>query len=192
MKSLLPVVFLAVTATCCAETPEQTATRYFDALAKSDKDALMKLVFEPSATRIGKSILAASPTFHRKGNTDFFEMIFDRAPTPAEISSMTPFEAFAEYMCDPPSEESGDATKRTILGVVHEGDQLAHVVYSVDGIPNLGEKDRDVLTCISHNGQWRVVVSFQVWEAYMNYMLRPAMARLSDGEAEKPDGREPE
>ncbi len=163
MKALVPILLLAATSICRAETPELAATRYFDALAKSDKDALVKTVFEPSATRIGKSIIAASPMFHRKGHTDFFEMIFDRVPTPAEISAMTSIEAFAEYMCDPPPEEPENATKRKLLGVVREGDQLAHVVYSVDGIGNLGEKDRDVLTCIKHNGQWRVVVSFQVW-----------------------------
>ncbi|PQO33116.1 hypothetical protein [Blastopirellula marina] len=192
VRTLVIVLNLAVASFGWAESPEQAATKYFEALEKSNKEALAEVVFEPSANRIGKSILAAGSMFRRKGQTEFFEMIFERVPSPAEMEAMTPIEAFAEYMCDPLPEDPADVTKRKILGVVPEGEEIAHVVYSVDGIPNLGEKSRDVITCVNQEGKWRVVVSTQVWEAYMNYLLRPAMARLSDGKAEQTKEGEPQ
>ena len=187
--AMLLLVFSATS--CLAQSPEQAAARYFAALAKSDKAALSSIVFEPSANRIGKSIIAAAPMFRRKGDSEFFEMIFDRVPEPSEIAAMTPMEAFTEYMCDPLPDDPADIAQRKVLGVVYERDDLAHVVYRVDGLPNLGETHRDLVTCINRDSEWRVVVSFRVWQAYMNHLLRPAMARLSDGGAESSHAAEP-
>jgi len=186
MKTAILIVCLTP-GVCIAQSPEKTVAQFFKALSESDKDLLVKVVHEPNATRIGKSIIAAAPMFHRKKVTAFFEMIFDRVPTPAEIAKMSPMQAFAEYMCDPVPDDPSTISKRTILGTITEGESLAHVVYRVDGLARLGEKHRDVVTCIKHNGEWRVVIYNQVWEAYMNYMLRPAMARLSDGKPEQRD-----
>lgn len=189
----LPVVILlGILAThCLAQSPEKAAERYFAALAESDEDKLAASVFEPSAERIGKSIIAAAPMFHHKGATEFFEMIFDRVPPPAEIAAMTPIQAFAAYMCDPLPNNPDDVTDRTVLGVVYERDDLAHVVYRVDGMPSLGETHRDLLTCAKSDRDWQVIVPSQVWEAYMSYLLRPAMAKLSEGNAEQTHALEP-
>jgi len=184
MKIASFILCLLVPMSCGAQSPEDAVKAYFDALAQSNKEQLVKIVHEPGATRIGKSIIAASPMFHRTNTTEFFEMIFDRVPTLTEIEAMSPIEAFAEYMCEPIGPDSKDATTRTILGTVAEDESLAHVVYRVNGMPNLAEKSRDVVTCIKHNGKWRVVVSPRVWDAYMNFMLQPAMARLSGESAE--------
>lgn len=182
------ILSLALTTACPPQSPEEVAEQYFEALVESDKDKLTEVVFEPSADRIGKSIIAAAPMLRRKGATEFFEMVFDRVPTSAEISAMSPVQACVEYMCDPPPKDSQNRTKRSVLGVVYENDDLAHVVYRVDGIPNLGETKRDLVTCINHGGSWRVVIPFQVWEAYLNYTLRPSMAKLSEGDAEQSRG----
>jgi hypothetical protein len=184
MKTVLLTLSLSTSAVCAAQTPDDAARTFFDALAKSDKNALIDVVHEPSATRIGKSIIAASPMLRRSGDTGFFEMIFDRVPSPVEIEAMSPVQAFAEYMCEPSDPDANHGATRTILGTVPEGDSLAHVVYRVDGMPNLAEKSRDVMTCVKHNGEWRVVVSPRVWDAYMNFMLQPAMAQLSGAKAE--------
>ena len=117
-------------------------------------------------------------------------MIFDRVPSAAEIEAMSPVHAFAEYMCEAELSEEDAPTTRTILGTVAEGDSLAHVVYRVNGMPNLAEKSRDVVTCVKHKGNWRIVVSPRVWDAYMAFMLEPAMARLSGTKAEQSDATE--
>jgi hypothetical protein len=187
MKIALLILCISMSTVSAAQTPEAAAKDYFDALAKSDKKALVDVVHEPSATQIGKSIIAASPMFRRSGHTGFFDMIFDRVPSAAEIEAMSPVQAFAEYMCEPTPPEEDSPTTRTILGSVAEGDSLAHVVYRVNGMPNLSEKSRDVLTCVKQNESWRVVVSPRVWDAYMNFMLQPAMARLSGKKAEQSD-----
>uniref|UniRef100_UPI003568B154 hypothetical protein n=1 Tax=Novipirellula sp. TaxID=2795430 RepID=UPI003568B154 len=153
MKFALLILCLSMPAVCTAQSPEAAASAYFDAMANSDKKALIDVVHEPSATRIGKSIIAASPKFHRSGNTDFFEMIFERVPSLAEIQAMSPVQAFAEYMCEPPPPDENITTTRTILGSVNEGDSLAHVVYRVNGMPNLSEKSRDVLACVKIEGE---------------------------------------
>ncbi|QDV22243.1 hypothetical protein [Aureliella helgolandensis] len=187
MKIAPLVLCLSMSTVAAAQSPEAAANAYFAALAKSDKNVLVDIVHEPSATRIGKSILAASPMLHRSGDSDFFEMIFERVPSSAEIETMSPVQAFAEYMCEPTETEEDNPVVRTILGSVAEGDSLAHVVYRVNGMPNLSEKSRDVLTCVKHSGEWRVVVSPRVWDAYMNFMLQPAMARLSEKKAAHSD-----
>ena len=187
MKIAPLVLCLSISTVAAAQSPEAAARAYFDALAKSDKKALVGVVHEPSATRIGKSIPAASPMFRRSGDSDFFEMIFERVPSPAEIETMSPVQAFAEYMCEPKETEEDNPVVRTILGSVAEDDSLVHVVYRVNGMPNLSEKSRDVLTCVKHSGEWRVVVSPRIWDAYMNFMLQPAMARLSGKKAEQSD-----
>ncbi len=185
MKIALLILCLSMSAVSAAQSPEAAAKAYFDALAESDKKALVDVVHEPSAMQIGKSIIAASPMFRRSGDTGFFEMIFDRVPSAGEIEAMSPVEAFAEYMCEPTPPEEDSPAVRIILGSVAEGDSLAHVVYRVKGMPNLSEKSRDVLTCVKQNERWRVVVSPRVWDAYMNFMLQPAMARLSGKKAEQ-------
>jgi hypothetical protein len=191
MRYLIAILISIVACVCHAQSPEKTAERYFTALAESDKDKLSAVVFEPSASRIGKSIIAAAPMFHRKDATDFLEMIFDRVPTPAEIAAMTPMQAFAEYMCDPVPENAADVTTRKVLGVVYERDDLAHVVYGVDGMPEPGGAKRDLISCIKHDGQWRIIVSSKVWEAYLVYVLRPAMDALPNSDAEQSHPPEP-
>lgn len=180
MNNISIIILLLLAVPCRAQTPEDALSTYFDALATSNKELLIKVVDEPSAARIGKSIIAASPMFHRSNKTEFFEMIFDRVPTAKEIEAMSPLEAFAEYMCDPVEAGTTQETKRKILGTVAEDDSTVHVVYRVDGVPNLAEKSRDVVTCLRQDGQWRVVISSRVLDAYMSYMLQPAMTRLSD------------
>ena len=186
MRFILAGLFASFAANCLGQSPEKATEQYFAALAESNKEQLVATVFEPSAERIGKSIIAAAPMFHRKGETEFLELIFDRVPEPEEIVAMKPVQAFAEYMCDPLPDDPNDITNRTVLGVVFEREDLAHVVYRVEGMPNLGETSRDIVTCIHRDEEWRVVVPSQVWEAYMNYTLQPAMAKLSEGNAEQP------
>ena len=145
MNRTIAILLFSVVAPSASQSqdnPAKVAERYFEALADSDKDAIAKVVYEPSAARIGKSILASAPMFRRKGNSDFFEMIFDRVPSPAELAAMSPTQAFAEYVCDPLPDDPAYVTAREILGVVQENDRLAHVVYRVQGMPNLWREVR--------------------------------------------------
>lgn len=69
-----PAIFVAqfiACSVCRAETPEDAVTEYFQAMDENDTKRLLKVVHEPSAVRIGKSIIAASPMFFKRDDTAF-------------------------------------------------------------------------------------------------------------------------